>query len=160
MSTPYGISTSIGSMSYNNYVNTPINGPLSTNQYPLAMPYHSYGFLNGIQPTPPQFYPSQEPPYATENTNARHQYLRATAYSKIILDAQKAIAKESTPNTLYNYSTGHAVPVSTHVNYIAPVSSSMYLSTKKSIAVGKSGYKVGLPVEVPLTTKKDRKSVV
>jgi hypothetical protein len=48
MSTPYGISTSIGSMSYNNYVNTPIFGPLSTNQYLGAIPYHSYGTLTGI----------------------------------------------------------------------------------------------------------------
>ena len=34
MSTPYAISTSIGSVTYDNYVNAPIWGPLSTNQYP------------------------------------------------------------------------------------------------------------------------------
>jgi hypothetical protein len=76
MSTPYGISTSIGSMSYNNYVNTPIFGPLSTNQYPCAMPYHSYGTLTGKHPNPPLFYPSQEPPAGDQNTNSRHQYFR------------------------------------------------------------------------------------
>ena len=30
MTTPYAVSTNIGSMSYNNYVNAPITGPLST----------------------------------------------------------------------------------------------------------------------------------
>ena len=55
MTTPYAVSTNIGSVSYNNYVNAPITGPLSTNQYPCAIPYHSYGILTGIRPTPPQF---------------------------------------------------------------------------------------------------------
>ena len=45
MTTPYGITTSIGSQGYSGYLNTPITGPLSTNQYPNAMPYHSYGTL-------------------------------------------------------------------------------------------------------------------
>ena len=124
MSTPYGISTSKGSVSYDNYVNAPITGPLSTNQYPCAMPYHSYGTLVGIRPTPPQFYPSQEPVYAEMNTNARHQYLRT---------AQSA--------------------TSTHMNYIAPIQSSMYLNIKKSNAIGKSSYKVGLPEAAPISTK-------
>ena len=78
MTTPYAVSTNIGSMSYNNYVNAPITGPLSTNQTPCQIPYHSYGTLVGIRPTPPQFYPSQEPVYADMNTNARHQYLRTS----------------------------------------------------------------------------------
>ena len=38
MTTPYAVSTNIGSMSYNNYVNAPITGPLSTNQYPCILP--------------------------------------------------------------------------------------------------------------------------
>jgi ribonucleotide reductase beta subunit family protein with ferritin-like domain len=79
--TPYAVSINKGSVSYDNYVNAPITGPLSTNQYPCAIPYHSYGTLTGIRPTPPQFYPSQEPVYAEMNTNMRQQYLR-TAQSK------------------------------------------------------------------------------
>ena len=55
MTTPYAVSTNIGSVSYNNYVNAPITGPLSTNQTPCQIPYHSYGILAGIRPTPPQF---------------------------------------------------------------------------------------------------------
>ena len=73
MTTPYAVSTNIGSMSYNNYVNAPITGPLSTNQTPAQIPYHSYGILNGIRPTPPQFYSMQTPVDAQMNTNARHQ---------------------------------------------------------------------------------------
>jgi hypothetical protein len=56
MTTPYGISRSIGSQSFQGYVNAPIIGPLNSSQYPNAMPYHSYGTLTGQRPTPPQFY--------------------------------------------------------------------------------------------------------
>ena len=96
MTTPYAVSTNIGSMSYNNYVNAPITGPLSTNQTPCQIPYHSYGTLTGIRPTPPQFYPSQEPVYADMNTNARHQYLR-TSVSNQQLQQQIALGKASPP---------------------------------------------------------------
>lgn len=67
--TPYAVASHLGSVSYNNYVNTPILGPLSTSQTPAQIPYHSYGTLTGIRPTPPQFYPMQEPVYADMNTN-------------------------------------------------------------------------------------------
>lgn len=153
MSTPYGISTSIGSVTYNNYVNAPIWGPLSTNQYPSAMPYHSYGVLKGIRPTPPQFYPGQEPVYAEQNTNARQQYIRATGYSVPGLATQAVLGKASPPSTFFSFSTGKHQTVSTHMNYIAPQPSSMYTNVKKSIAVGKSSYKVGLPIEAPICSK-------
>ena len=153
MSTPYGISRSIGSMTYDNYVNAPIIGPLSTNNYPCSMPYHSYGVLTGIRPTPPQFFPAQAPPYAEENTNARSQYLRATGYSVLQLAKDKALGKFSKPNVFYDFSTGRHVPVSTHMNYIVPQPSSMYTNKLKSIAVGKTAYKVGLPINAPISTK-------
>lgn len=152
MSTPYGISTSIGSTSYNNYVNTPILGPLSTNQYPCTIPYHSYGTLTGIRPTPPQFYPSQDPPYADENTNARHQYFR-TAVSNAAKYQQINQAKLSSPMSFYNPSTHKHYAVSTHTNYIPPIPSSMYVNIKKSNAVGQSAYKIGLPNNAPISTK-------
>ena len=88
MTTPYSVTTSKGSVSYDNYVNAPITGPLSTNQYPCSIPYHSYGTLVGIRPTPPQFYPSQEPVYAEMNTNMRQQYLR-TSVNPAALEKQK-----------------------------------------------------------------------
>ena len=153
MTTPDGITTSIGSQGYSGYVNTPINGPLSTNQYPYSMPYHSYGTLIGQRPTPPQFFPSQEPVNANMSVNARAQYLRATDLSSKQRAIQDAIGKLSTPVVFTSYSTQRQIPVSSHVNYIPPLPSSMFLNIKKSVAVGKSAYKVGLPLEAPIGTK-------
>jgi hypothetical protein len=152
MTTPYAVSRNIGSVSYNNYVNAPITGPLSTNQYPGIIPYHSYGTLVGIRPTPPQFYPSQEPVYAEMNTNARQQYLR-TSVSNQRLQQQIALAKVSPPMAYVINSSQRQVPISTHTNYIPPVPSSLYVNTLKSNAVGQSAYKVNLPNAAPISTK-------
>jgi hypothetical protein len=152
MTTPYAVSTNIGSVSYNNYVNAPITGPLSTNQTPSQIPYHSYGILAGIRPTPPQFYPSQEPVYAEMNTNARHQYLR-TSVSTQRLQQQIALGKQSSPLGFVVYSSQRQVPVSSHTNYIPPVPSSLHVNTLKANAVGQTAYKVNLPNAVPTGTK-------
>jgi hypothetical protein len=152
MTTPYSVSTSIGSMSYDNYVNAPITGPLSTNQYPAAIPYHSYGTLVGIRPTPPQFYPSQEPVYASMNSNARYHYLR-TSVKPTLLAQQIALGKTSKPIMYNSLSTNRRYAVSSHTNYIPPIQSSMYVDIKKSNAVGQSGYKVNLPNFAPISTK-------
>jgi hypothetical protein len=146
------VSTNIGSVSYNKYVNAPITGPLSTNQTPCQIPYHSYGILAGIRPTPPQFYPSQTPVYAEMNTNARHQYLR-TAVSTKVLAQQIALGKMSVPQGYIINSSQRQVPVSSHTNYIPPIPSSMYVNIKKSNAVGQTAYKVNLPNSAPTGTK-------
>ncbi len=151
MSTPYGISTSIGSMNYNNYVNSRITGPLSTNQYPGTIPYHSYGTLVGIRPTPPLFYPSQEPVAADQFTNSRHQYFR-TAESAQSLAIQRERALNST-GVFTSKSSQRQYNVSTHMNYIPPTDSSLHIQKMRANAVGKSSYKVGLPVEAPSSTK-------
>lgn len=151
-STPYGISTSIGSSSYNNYVNTPIFGPLSTNQYPCAIPRHNYGVLYGQKPTPPQFFPSQEPPNSEQNTNARHHYYR-TAISKKSMLEQLQQGKISRPISYYNSVTGKYYSVSSHTNYIPPIDSSLYTNIKKSTSVGQTAYKIGLPNIYPTSTK-------
>ena len=151
MSTPYGISTSIGSMNYNNYVNSRITGPLSTNQYPCAIPYHSYGTLVGIRPNPPLFYPSQEPVYADQFTNSRHQYFR-TAQSNKDLAIQRERALEST-GVFTSKSSQRQYNVSTHMNYIPPTDSSLHIQKMRANAVGKSSYKVGLPDSAPCSTK-------
>jgi hypothetical protein len=153
MTTPYGISTSIGSQTFQGFVNAPVTGPLTTNNYPFSMAYHSYGTLAGQRPTPPQFYPSQEPVYSDMSTNARSQYLRATAISAIEKAKQNALGKLSTPVNKMIASSQRQVAVSTHVNYIEPKPSSMYTDIKKSIAVGKSAYKVGLPLAAPTSSK-------
>ena len=152
MTTPYAVSTNIGSVSYNNYVNAPITGPLSTNQTPCQIPYHSYGTLVGIRPTPPQFYPMQEPVYADMNTNARHRYLRANV-SNQDLQRQLALGKASTPLAHFTQSTNRYAAVSSHFNYIVPIPSSMRTDILKANAVGQSGYKVNLPNSAPISTK-------
>ena len=153
MSTMYGITRNMGSAGFGGYINTPIIGPLSTSQTPNTLPYHSHGTLAGVHPTPPQFYPSQEPVNASQNTNARQQYLRATAISKTKQFYQEQLAKISKPISYFNYNSGRYHQQSTHVNYIAPISSGMRLDQVKANAVGKSAYKVGLPVNAPITTK-------
>jgi hypothetical protein len=153
MSTPYGISTSIGSQTFQGFVNAPVTGPLTTNNFPFSMAYHSYGTLTGQRPTPPQFYPYQEPVYAEMNTNARKQYLRATSISALQKAQQDALGKMSSPITKISQSSQRQFAVSSHVNYIEPKPSSMYTDIKKSIAVGKSAYKVGLPLEAPISSK-------
>ena len=152
MTTPYAVSTNIGSMSYNNYVNAPITGPLITNQTPCQIPYHSYGILSGIRPTPPQFYPSQEPVYAEMNTNARHQYLR-TSVNNQALQQQIALGKASAPLGYVINSSQRQVPVSSHTNYIPPIQSSMYVNILKSNAIGQTAYKVNLPNAAPTGSK-------
>ena len=151
MSTPYGISTSIGSVNYNNYVNSRITGPLSTNQYPCSIPYHSYGTLVGIRPNPPLFYPSQEPVAADQFTNSRRQFFR-TAESAESLKIQREKSLNST-GIFTSKSSQRQYNVSTHMNYIQPVDSSLHIQKLRANAVGKSSYKVGLPVEAPISTK-------
>ena len=153
MTTPYGISTSKGSQTFQGFVNAPIGGPLDSSKYPFVMPYHSYGVLTGQRPTPPQFYPQQTPVNAEMSVNARAQYLRATALSAKQKAIQDALGKQSAPITNVSYSSQRQYPVSSHVNYIAPIQGSMYTNIRKSIAVGKSAYKVGLPLDAPIGTK-------
>jgi hypothetical protein len=173
MTTPYSVTTSKGSVSYNNYVNAPIVGPLSTNQYPAAQPYHSYGTLTGNRPTPPFFYTQQEPVYAEMISNPRQEYLRVPTkrmginspnirkgldkyIQQGVLEAglqNTVLLNPSAPTMKFSSSTGRRFPVSTHTNYIEPIPSSMYVNILKRTAVGKSGFKVGLPLEAPITTK-------
>ena len=78
------------------------------------------------------------------SVNARAQYLRATDVGSKEKAQQDALGKLSPPVMKVSYSTQRQIPVSTHVNYIPPISGSMYTNILKSIAVGKSAYKVGL----------------
>ena len=153
MTTPYGVSTSKGSQTFQGFVNASVNGPLNSSQFPFVMRYHSYGILNGQRPTPPQFYPGQEPVNADMSVYARAQYLRATALSVKQRATQDALGKTSAPTIKVSYSSQRQFPVSTHMNYIQPIPSSMRTNIVKSVAVGKSAYKVGLPLEAPIGSK-------
>ena len=93
---------------FSDIIVTPVYGPISTNQYPNAMPAHNSGVLIGKSPNPPLFYPSQEPAATDQNVNSRHQYFR-TAESANSLAIQRARAIEKvTRNFSFNYSTGTA----------------------------------------------------
>jgi hypothetical protein len=151
--TPYAVSIGKGSNAFQGFVNTPVTGPLTTNNYPFAMSYHNYGALTGLKPTPPQFYSGQEPVNASMNTNARSQYIRATSLSSFQKDEEEALGKISEPTKMVSYSTQRQFAVSTHVNYIAPLQSSSHLDRLKSKAIGKSAYKVGLPLDAQISSK-------
>jgi hypothetical protein len=153
MTTPYSISVSKGSQTFQGYVNAPITGPLDSSQYPYSMPYHSYGILTGQKPTPPQFYPGQEPVNSAMNTNARAQYLRTTSISSQEKAKQDASGKLTGETTYVSKSTQRQYPSSQHCNYTAPLPSSMHTNIRKSVAVGKSAYKVGHSMFAPISTK-------
>jgi hypothetical protein len=149
-STSYGISRSIGTSSYGSYNHSLITGPLNTNKYPGARTPNNLGTLQGLRPTPPQFV---TPIYSDQGTIPRSQYLRATAISAEQKARKDALGKESAPISYHNVSNNRKYAISSHVNYTAPIPSSMRTSIAKSIAVGKSAYKVGLPLEAPISTK-------
>lgn len=152
MTTPYSVSVNKGSQSYSGYLNTPILGPLSTSQSPGIIPKSFLGTLPTTHQTPQQFYPSQSPPYSDEKTNMRNQY-RRTAISTPQYLQQLIAAKKSTPIARWSPSTGNLHATSSHMNYIQPMPSSMYVNVRKSIAVGKSSYGIGAPINTPTSTK-------
>lgn len=155
----YAITRNIGSQAPSSgYLNSPITGPLNSSQYPLAMPYHSYGTLVGIKPTPPQFLPYQEPLNSDMNTTARRQYVAATSIGVKEKFEQDKLGKLSQPSTKVSYSSQRQYAVSTHMNYIKPIDSSSRVDILKSRAIGKSSYKIGLPNESPISTKSYDKS--
>lgn len=151
----YGVSRNIGSQSFSGYVNSPITGPLNSSQYPLAMPYHSYGVLKGIRPTPPQFV---QPLNSEMNINARRNYVAATSIGVKEKMKQDELGKLSEPITKVSYSSQRQYAVSSHMNYIKPIDSSSRTDILKSRAIGKSSYKIGLPIDAPISTKNYDKS--
>jgi hypothetical protein len=140
---------------FDDIIVTPVLGPLSTNNFPGTIPYHSYGSLPGKRPNPQLFYPYQGGPFSDMNSNSRQQYARASfghSIPSLMKQREKAVFF-SRPMMFYNYSTRSAHPVGSTTNYIDPIPSSMYTTQKKAIAVGKSGFKVGLPDAALYTTK-------
>ena len=131
---------------------TPVYGPLS-HQYPATQSMLNLGVQTGLRPTPPLFYPSQEPINSDQNTTARQQYLR-TADSSLGIATKRARELERVSrNNHFSHSTGVAKQTSGHMNYIAPTDSSSRTQRLKANAMGKSSFKVGLPISEPITTK-------
>ena len=138
MSDSYTASRCVGSIAYD-------NSRFNTNQTPGQIPYHSHGILSGIRPTPPQFYPQQEPVYSDMNTNARQQYKRARVNRSVLAEQIRL----SDPIGYVVKSSNN----SSHMNYIPPINSSLYVNIKKSNAVGQTAYKVNLPNDSDTGTK-------
>jgi len=138
---------------YSDIINTPVFGPLNSKNTPNILPFQNLGTLTCTSPNPPLFYPSQEPVYSENFTNSRQQYIRTESIHKNTLEYQTNLAKQSPSQMYYSYSTQRNRPVSCHSNYIPPQDSSLYINRKKSIAVGQSSYKVGLPQNSKYTTK-------
>lgn len=150
----YAITRNIGSQAPSSgFLNAPITGPLNSSQYPLAMPYHSYGTLTGIRPTPPQFLPSQTPLNSEMNVNARRNYVASTSIGVKEKFEQDKLGKLSQPTTKVSYSSQRQYAISSHMNYIKPIDSSSRIDILKSRAIGKSSYKIGLPTDAPISTK-------
>jgi hypothetical protein len=131
------------------YASAPVSGPLSTNRTPLAMGKHNYGVLNGIHPNPPQFGVTDG---ASQFSNARHQYLRTASYAESTKTGTEMYSPLK-PTSVFNAGTQRSYLLSQSTKYIAPTSSSMYISTRKAQAVGKSSYKQGLPASAPMSYK-------
>jgi len=130
------------------YNSSPITGPMSTNNYPHIVRRPNLGVLMGRHPNVPKFYPSES---SGNLANARVQYLR-TSSSK---DATKSglTSDPIQPTSFFCADTQRSYLTSNATKYIPPTDSSMYMSTIKSRAVGKSGYKQGLPDSAPLSDK-------
>lgn len=147
----YSLTRNLGTSS--GFLNNPIIGPLNSSQYPQSMPYHKHGILQGIRPTPPQFFPSQEPVNSEMNVNSRRIYIATTSISVKNKYEQDKLGKTSNPIKKVLYSSQRQYPVSSHVNYIKPMDSSSRTNLLKSKAIGKTSYKVGLTNEEPISTK-------
>jgi hypothetical protein len=137
------------SLQYNN-VSSQTIGPLTSSQAPNVSGVKNLGVLNGIHPNPPKFYPADS---TGDFSNARLQYSKTANSIKQQMIARARVLESSRPNTIYSMSTQRPHSVSTHTNYIPPQDSSLYISSRKSKALGKSSYKQGLPAEAPLSFK-------
>jgi hypothetical protein len=139
------------------YNASPITAPMSTNQTPGGIRInHTLGSLPGIHPNPPQFGVADG---ASEFSNSRRYYWR-TAQSVDAQAAATVAAKASRPSNFTAYTSQRQYAVSTHMNYIPPKESSQRTEMLKAKAVGKSSYKIGLPVDANLSYKSYNKNDV
>ena len=140
-------------MSHCSDIVNPAHIPFNVSNAPNQLPFQNLGTQTCNPANVPLFYPCQEPVYSENFINSRQQYIRTEAVSRKDQEQQTSLAKKSAPQMFYCYSSQTRRPVSSHVNYIGPQDSSLYLNRKKAIAVGKSSFKVGLPENAPYTTK-------
>jgi len=138
---------------FDDIIVTPVYGPLTTSNYPTAIPYHSYGVLTGKHPNPPQFYPSNG---SSEFSNARREYIRTATK---LNNPYGVYPKDVNTTDYYPSSSFNYIPVDPvtgkplYAKYNQPVCSSLYTSARKRNSVGKSSLKTGLPNSAPLSYK-------
>jgi len=134
------------------YAGAPVIGPLSTNRTPHTTFQNQLGVLSGIHPNPPQFYPSDG---ASTFAQGRAQYMRTrTTQNNFGVGLQEPFSfLRPKPMRQYSADLQKSFSVSQSTKYVAPASSSMYMSAKKSAAIGKSSLKQTLPAYTPLTYK-------
>lgn len=131
------------------YASAPVIGPLSTNRTPNTTIHSQYGVLNGIHPNPPQFYPSDG---GSTFAQGRAQYMR-TRTTQNNFGTGTQTYSFLRPTTQYSADLQKKFKVSQSTKYVPPSSSSLYMSAKKSAAIGKSSLKQTLPAETLLTYK-------
>ena len=107
---------------------------LNQNNAPCTLCKSGMGVMSGY-PTPPQFFPSQEPIFANSNTNLRQMYRRVYWNSP----ANSPILNKSIGNINDSYSR---------------------LDRIKSKNVGKTAYKIGLPPNALISTKSYTPSII
>jgi hypothetical protein len=123
------------------YASAPVIGPLSTNRTPNTTFHSELGVLNGRHPNPPQFYPSDG---ASTFAQGRAQYRRTNTTQDNFQRGTKTFSFIK-PTTQYSADLQKSFLVSQSTKYNAPACSSLYLSAKKSAAIGQSSLKQGLP---------------
>jgi hypothetical protein len=126
------------------YSFSPIKYPQS-HQTPGIVPNHNLGVLTGKHPNPPQFTPT----YGF--ANARQEYARSSSSANAINTGIHPI--NNRPTSVFFPETHRSYLINNSVKYVAPKDSSLYLSTLKSRAIGKSSMKQGLPLNAPLSYK-------
>ena len=124
------------------YASGNIVGPI-THKNPISMPQHNLGVLFGKYPTPVAFYPSN---MTNDYSVARNLYQRTYSHLNNVLP-------NNSSTSVYIPSLQKSVRILQHSTYIAPKTSYDYMTKLKSIHIGKSSYKQGLPYEAPLSYK-------
>ena len=122
------------------YAGSRVNGPMS-HQYPGIVSTTNNGILYGSHPNPPQ--------YGVANTSgslssAKQEYLR-TDTTRNNMGTGTVDFCPQRPTSLYVAGLQKSFLVSQCTKYNSPKCSSLYISARKSAAIGKSAYKYGIP---------------
>jgi hypothetical protein len=128
------------------YSSSPISGPLS-HQEPGQIPYHKNKSLVGYHQNPPQF---QVCDGTSDFSNARSQYAR-TKTTENNMNVGIHEHSDVGPTRVFNAETQRSYLLAQSTKYNSPKCSSLYISARKSAAIGKSSFKQTMPNSVPIS---------